>query len=510
MLSKVKTCCIQGLMVTTIWVEVDIANGLPNVNVVGLPDMAIKESKDRVRAAIKNSKFDFPLKRITINLSPAGTKKEGSHFDLPIALAVLGASGQIPLDELDNTLVLGELSLDGRINRVNGVLPMLLEMYRLGIQKVILPFDNLEEAKIVDGVKIIPVKTLNDIAGHLNGVEVLPYYTGTSNYEYNREETDEDFQDLRGQENLKRALEIAAAGNHNLLMVGPPGSGKTMAARRLPSILPKLTFTEALEITKIYSVAGQLGSNDGLVNKRPFRSPHHTSSIMALTGGGRIPKPGEVSLSHYGVLFLDELPEFSKSSLEVLRQPLEDRNIHISRVSASYTYPADFMLIAAMNPCPCGYYGTNAGQECNCSPHLINRYVGKISGPLMDRIDIVVETSAVEYKDLVSSKTFESSQDISARVEHARELQLKRYKKSNYLFNSQLNGAAIKKHCKLNAQAEKLMNIAFDKMKLSARGYSRILKVARTIADLDSSDIICENHLAEALQYRNVNGLLFK
>lgn len=355
MLAKVKTCCITGLIVTMIEVEVDIANGLPNVNVVGLPDTSIKESKERVRAAIKNSELDFPLKRITINLSPADTKKEGSHFDLPIALGILGASMQIPLDELEHTLVLGELSLDGKINRVSGVLPMLLQMYREGIKRVIVPNGNLEEAKIVDNIEIIAAKSLNDVVLHLKQEDRIYSYIGSSNYEYKTEISTEDFKDLQGQENLKRGLEIAASGNHNLLMIGPPGSGKTMAARRLPSILPKLTFHEALEITKIYSVAGLLNSDEGLVSDRPFRSPHHTSSLVALTGGGRIPKPGEVSLSHYGVLFLDELPEFNKSTLEVLRQPLEDRTIHISRINGSYTYPADFMLLAAMNPCPCEF-----------------------------------------------------------------------------------------------------------------------------------------------------------
>ncbi|HZX21104.1 MAG TPA: YifB family Mg chelatase-like AAA ATPase [Clostridia bacterium] len=508
MLSKVKTCCLTGLMVTMIEVEVDISRGLPNVNVVGLPDMAIKESKDRVRAAIQNSGLDFPLKRITVNLSPAHIKKEGSHFDLPIALGILGASMQIPLEELEDTLVLGELSLDGKTNRVNGVLPMLLETYNEGIKKVIVPYENLEEAKIVDGIEIIPVHTLNDIMFHLIGEKRLNTHIGPFRYNRNEKTNSEDFKDLHGQENLKRALEIAASGNHNLLTIGPPGSGKTMAARRLPSILPRLTFQEALEITKIYSVAGLLNAHEGLIYNRPFRSPHHTSSIVAITGGGRIPKPGEVSLSHYGVLFLDELPEFSKASLEVLRQPMEDRVIHISRINGSCTYPADFMLLAAMNPCPCGYYGTDGGQQCNCTAGQINRYVSKISGPLMDRIDIIVETSSVKYKDLTDNTGSESSEEIRKRVEKAREIQLERYKKTKYLFNSQLNGAAINKYCSLNPGAQQLMNLAFHRMNLSARGYSRVLKVARTIADLDGQDVICENHLAEALQYRNLSGLI--
>lgn len=507
MLSKVKTCSISGLITTMIEVEVDIANGLPNVNVVGLPDMAIKESKERVRAAIKNSQLDFPMKRITINLSPANTKKEGSHFDLPIALGVLGSSMQIPLEELENTIVLGELSLDGRVNRVSGVLPMLLEMYSQGIKKVIIPYENLEEGKIIDGIEIIPVEDLREVVLHLRGKERINPIMGASNYKSIENPNHEDFKDLHGQENLKRGLEIAAAGGHNLLMVGPPGSGKTMAARRFPSILPSLTRSEAIEITKIYSVAGLLDANEGLIQSRPFRSPHHTTSLVALTGGGRVPKPGEVSLSHYGVLFLDELPEFNKTALEVLRQPLEDRYINISRVNGSYTYPADFMLLAAMNPCPCGYYGSNSNQECRCTPYEINRYVGKISGPLMDRIDLIIETSAVEYKDIIKDEKAESSKEIRLRVERARKIQLDRYKKTKYLFNSQLRSSSLKKYCVLTPEAQKLMSLAFDKMKLSGRGYSRILKVARTIADLEESHHIAESHLAEALQYRNLKGI---
>jgi len=506
MLSKIKTCSIHGLSVTMIEVEVDISNGLPNVNVVGLPDVAIKESKERVRAAIKNSDLGFPLKRITINLSPADTKKEGSHFDLPIALGILGASNQLPMEELEDTLVLGELSLDGKTNKINGVLPMLLAMHEQGIRKVILPSNNLEEAKIVDGIEIVPIERLSDIISYLKKEKSLPSYIGESNYFSETSIATEDFKDLHGQENLKRGLEIAASGNHNLLMIGPPGSGKTMAAKRVPSILPKLSFIEALEITKIYSIAGLICSEEGLVKVRPFRSPHHTSSLVSLTGGGRIPRPGEVSLSHYGVLFLDELPEFSRALLETLRQPLEERQIHLSRVNGSFTYPADFMLIAAMNPCPCGYYGSN--NSCNCTASQVKRYISKISGPLLDRIDLIVETSAVEYKELTESKEAECSEKIRARVEKARDIQIERYKKTKYLFNSQLGGASIKKYCVLTPTAKKLMNLAYDKMNLSARGYSRILKVSRTIADLDSSDLIEEKHLAEALQYRNINELI--
>ncbi|NWN98630.1 MAG: YifB family Mg chelatase-like AAA ATPase [Bacillus sp. (in: Bacteria)] len=380
--------------------------------------------------------------------------------------------------------------------------PRFSSVFLIVIGKVPELLDVLSATKLAGA---IPVKNLKEIALHLIGEEKIPNYIGESNYNNKEGISNEDFRNIRGQENLKRGLEIAASGNHNLLMVGPPGSGKTMAARSIPSILPKLTFYEALEITKIYSVAGLINSNEGLVKNRPFRSPHHTSSVVALTGGGRVPKPGEVSLSHYGVLFLDELPEFNKQALEVLRQPLEDRSINISRVNGSYRYPADFMLIASMNPCPCGHYGTDSGHECTCTPYEIRRYSNKISGPLMDRIDIIVETSSVEYKDLISNNRAESSNEIRYRVERARDIQLDRYKNTNYIFNSQLSGESIKKYCLLTSSAKKLMDLAFDKMKLSARGYSRILKVARTIADLDERNVITDNHLAEALQYRNIN-----
>ncbi|ABR48888.1 Mg chelatase, subunit ChlI [Alkaliphilus metalliredigens QYMF] len=506
MLAKIKTCGVYGLHVSEIEAEVDISNGLPAINIVGLGDMAIRESKERVRAAIKNSGASFPMKRITINLAPADTKKEGTHFDLPIALGILAASEQIKMDMIFDFCVLGELSLDGKVNKVNGVLPMLLGMFNKGYRKIILPKENVKEARLVEEMEIYGVSHLQEVIQWLNNEETVVPVTGHHFENEKFTQYDHDIRYLKGQDNLKRALEIAAAGGHNLLMVGPPGAGKTMAARSLSSIMPQMTFEEALEVTKIHSVAGILDSEKGLVNRRPFRSPHHTISVTALTGGGRIPKPGEVSLCHYGVLFLDELPEFSKGALEVLRQPLEDRVISISRAHSSCTYPADFMLVVAMNPCPCGYYGSEGQQSCTCGAHQINRYLNKISGPLLDRIDLMIEVRAVSYGDLKDNdKSEESSKCVGKRVQIARELQQHRYKQEKVLFNAQLNTIGINKYCVLEKEAEELLKMAFDKMKLSVRSHNRVIKVSRTIADLDKSEIISKNHLAEALQYRNLN-----
>ncbi|AOY77331.1 YifB family Mg chelatase-like AAA ATPase [Clostridium formicaceticum] len=511
MLAKVKTCCIHGLLAADIEVQVDLANGLPTMNIVGLPDAALKESKERVRAAIKNSELDFPLKRITVNLSPADTRKEGTYFDLPIALGILAASEQIRLTDFSEVVVLGELSLDGQINPVNGVLPMLLEMCTRGFTKVLLPLGNIEEAKLVEGIECIGVTSLKEVVAFINNEIQLETSIGTIFHRWDQQDFHQDFKDLKGQESLKRGLEIVAAGSHNLMMIGPPGSGKTMAAAALPSILPKLTFEEAMEITKIYSVAGLLTSQKGLITQRPFRAPHHTASMVALTGGGRVPKPGEVSLSHYGVLFLDELPEFTKSVLEVLRQPLENGSITLSRVNGTFTYPAKFMLVCAMNPCPCGYHGTDAPQHhCSCTPQQVRRYTAKVSGPLLDRMDIIVETSAVSYKDLTSNKKTETSKEIRERVEKARQRQLERYKKNRFTFNSELTPAAIKKYCQLDSPSQSLLSNAFDKMGLSARAYNRIIKITRTIADLEESDEIKVHHLAEALQYRKINNIMWR
>lgn len=505
MLSKLKSCCINGLSGVDIDVEIDIANGLPTMNIVGLADVEVKESKERTRAAIKNTGFEFPLKRITINLAPADSKKEGTHFDLPIALGLLTASGQLMEFDYKDIIIIGELSLDGRVNRINGVLPMLLSMFQKGYRRVILPKQNLEEAKLVKGMKSIGVESLKELTDYINKQIDLEVHLGGTKIVEDECDRELDFADISGQDSVKRALEVAAAGAHNLLMIGPPGSGKTMAARRLPTILPRLSFEEAIEVSKIYSVSGLLDPEKGMITTRPFRSPHHTISNIALIGGGGKPKPGEVSLSHYGVLFLDELPEFSKQALEVLRQPLEEGFVSISRANGSFCFPSRFMLVASMNPCPCGYYQTGVEIGCSCSLQQVNRYVGKISGPLLDRMDIVVETAKVEYKDLVSKKKMESSRDIRKRVEEARELQADRYSKFNILTNSQLNSSLLKKFCSLDISAKNLMEAAYDKMKLSARGYHRIIKVARTIADLDKSEVIKANHLAEALQYRNIS-----
>lgn len=504
MYSKINTCVLQGLDGYLIEVETDLSRGLPVFNIVGLPDASIKESKERVRTAIKNSGFEFPLNRITVNLAPANLKKEGSQIDLSIALGILIAMGIVEHLDYRNIAFIGELSLDGRLNPIEGVLPMIISMRELNIKRCIVPYDNKDEACVLEDMEIIPLKNLKEAVDFLNGDKEIIPYKNRNLFLDEENEYDIDFNDIKGQEGLKRSLEVAAAGAHNLLIIGPPGAGKTMAARRLPTILPKLSFEEAIEVTKIYSVAGLLQSN-ALVKSRPFRAPHHTASSVSLIGGGRIPKPGEVSLAHNGVLFLDELPEFKKDVLEVLRQPMEDEIVTISRVNATLTYPSKFMMLASMNPCPCGYYG-DPFHECTCSQGSIDRYLGKISNPLLDRIDIHIEVLPVNYSELRDDKNQETSESIRNRVNRAREIQLQRYKDDNIYNNSQLKPRDIKKYCKLNDRAEMIMKEAFKKYRFSARTYNKILKVGRTIADLDEQNIITERHILEAIRYRTLDN----
>ncbi|MGE5473427.1 MAG: YifB family Mg chelatase-like AAA ATPase [Ignavibacteriales bacterium] len=505
MVGKIKSAGLMGLNGYIVEVEIDISNGIPAFDIVGLPDAAVKESKERVRAAIKNSGYEFPVKRITVNLAPANTKKEGPAYDLPIALAILSATEQIKNDELEKYIFLGELSLDGQIKPVNGVLPMTITAYKEGLKKIVIPVENAEEAGVVKDIEVLPAASIEEVILHINGekniarhfVDVESLFKAHNNY-------DVDFADVKGQENVKRALEVSAAGAHNILMIGSPGSGKTMMARRLPTILPDLSFEEALEITKIHSIAGFLPPKTSLITTRPFRSPHHTVSAISLVGGGRIPKPGEISLAHYGVLFLDELTEFQKDALEVMRQPLEDGIVTVSRVNATLTYPSRFMLISSMNPCKCGFL-LDPSKNCTCTSSQVQQYLSKVSGPLLDRVDIHIEVAPVKYKELDNDSSAETSDSIRKRVNKAREIQLERYKGMNIFFNSQLQSSGIARFCKIGQEERELLKGAFERLGLSARAHNRILKVARTIADLDESETIKVPHIAEAIQYRSLD-----
>lgn len=502
MIYKVKSCALFGINGYIVDVEIDLSNGLPGFDIVGLPDAAVKESRERVRAAVKNSEYQFPQKRITVNLAPADIRKEGSIFDLAIAAGIMKSTGDISCESLDGIAFLGELSLDGTVKGIKGILPMCIELKACGIHKIILSQENADEAALIKDIEVYGISTIKEMADFLNGsLQLSRHVVDIERYFSNEEFYDFDFRDVKGQETAKRALEIAAAGGHNVIMIGPPGSGKTMLARRLPSILPDMSFEESLEVTKIYSVSGLLKDRSSLITKRPFRAPHHTMSAASLIGGGRIPHPGEVSLAHYGVLFLDEMPEFPKHVLEVMRQPLEDENVTISRVNGSITYPAKFILISSINPCPCGYFGDESNR-CTCSVMQIKNYMGKISGPLMDRIDLHIEVAPIKFNDISDNSKCESSKQIKDRVNRARKLQLERYKEEGIYFNSQLKPKHISTYCNIGSQEKQLLKHAFEKYNLSARAYNRILKVARTIADLENSENIKIEHIAEALQHR--------